>query len=205
MSAGTAICAATFATLLMITAAAQTRRFGWVLWLKRRDTCGYIPMWTLFAPTPRITDTRVLWREQLIDGTVGPWHEMVPPRGGLLRAIWNPSRQSRQVIAYCGPSVVQMMARNRRSCLPMLELPYLIIAQHMTGCKGSGIGLARQFIIINTQGADRGDCPLRLLFISHWHRLPRMDPSIPLADAGLPEMPDLTERLAPRGVQAIGS
>jgi hypothetical protein len=155
--------------MLFVTAALQPRRFRWAEWLKAHDACAYIPTWTFFAPNPGVHDTRVLWREQLPGGAVGPWHEMDPPRAGLLRAVWNPGKRARKGVSDCASIVVRAIGRDESSPLPMIGLPYLMIVQHMEGLAGSPLGHARQFSVIDTQGADEGDGSLRLRFVSHWH------------------------------------
>jgi hypothetical protein len=91
--------------------------------------------------------------------------------------------------------VVRMISNNRSSALPMVGLPYLMIVQHMAGLRGSPIGLARQFTVVSTQGADTEDGMFKLLFISHWHRQPGVGEDIPLAAPPLPERPDLATQV----------
>jgi hypothetical protein len=167
-------------------------------WLKNHDACAYIPTWTFFAPNPGVNDTRVLWREQLVDGSVSHWHEVVPPNGRLSRAIWNPSKRARKAVTDCGPMVVRLVARNKGSKLPLLSLPYLMLVQYISALPGSPLGVARQFTVINTQGADEsGDGHFQLLFVSHWHRRPGVQREVPLLARDLPELdPDLAGRLA---------
>ncbi len=202
MSAWTVVFGVFFGAMLVVTAASQLRRFGWAQWLKRHDACAYIPAWTFFAPNPGVNDTRVLWREQLLGGTVGPWHEMVPPQSGLLRAVWNPTKRARKAVTDCGPMVVRMISNNKVSALPMVGLPYLMIVQHMASLGGSTIGLARQFTVVSTQGADTEDGPFELLFISHWHRQPGIGEDVPLVAPPLPERPDLADQLEAARMQA---
>jgi hypothetical protein len=203
MSVWTVATGALCGAMLVVTAASQLRRFGWAQWLKRYDACAYIPAWTFFAPNPGVNDTRVLWREQLLDGTVGPWHEMVPPQSGLLRAVWNPTKRARKAVTDCGPMVVRMISRNKTSALPMLGLPYLMIVQHMASLHGSPIGLARQFTVVSTQGSDTDDGLFELLFISHWHRQPGVGEDVPLVAPPLPERPDLgSQEQAPQAQAA---
>jgi hypothetical protein len=196
VSAWTIASALVFGALLVVTAAAQPRSVKWAQWLKRRDACAYIPAWTFFAPNPGVNDTRVLWREQLIDGSVGPWHEMVGPQGGLLRAVWNPTKRARKAVTDCGPMAVRMIARNKRSVLPIIGLPYLMIVQHMANLHGSPLGLARQFTVVNTQGADTDpEARFQILFVSQWHRQPGIARDTALRAPLLPEVPDLDERV----------
>jgi hypothetical protein len=197
---GWAVAAAVgFAAMLVVTAATQFRRFRWAQWLKTHDACAYIPAWTFFAPNPGVNDTRILWREQLLGGVVGPWHEMVPPRSGLRRAVWNPSKRARKGVTDCGSLIVRTIARDEGSRLPMVDLPYLMIVQHMAGLAGSPLGLARQFTVVDTQGADEDDGSFRVRFVSHWHRQPGVDAGAPLPHAALPEAPDRAPSVAGRG------
>ncbi|MGV8908146.1 MAG: hypothetical protein ACOH1Y_04130 [Propionicimonas sp.] len=183
--------------MLVITACSQLRKPGWAAWLKNHDACAYIPTWTFFAPNPGVNDTRVLWREQLSDGSVSHWHEVVPPSSRLLRAVWNPSKRARKAVTDCGPMVVRLVSANKGSKLPLLSLPYLMLIQYISGLPGSPLGLARQFTVLNTQGPDELDGPFRLLFVSHWHRLPSVPRDAPLLARSLPELdPALEEQLA---------
>jgi hypothetical protein len=174
--------------MLAVTAATQLRRWRWASWLKAHDACACIPSWTFFAPNPGVTDARLLWREQLVDSTVSPWHEVVPPHGGLLRALWNPTKRARKAVTDSGPMVVSLAARNPGSKLPMLSLPYLMIVQHVTALPGSPLSVARQFAVVRTQGADEDDVLLQLLFVSHWHRLAGEAPGASLPIRELPEL-----------------
>jgi hypothetical protein len=157
-----------FAGLLGATAVANWRKARWSAWLKRHDPCCYIPIWTFFAPRPAIMDTRVMWRERWRDGTVGSCQEIVPPRSGPLRGVWYPEKRARKAICDCGPMVARTLARSAHPALPMLGLPYLMIAQHVAGQPGEG-GSARQFMVVRTQGSDEEAGPLVPLFISGWH------------------------------------
>jgi hypothetical protein len=162
--------AAGSAAMLAVTAATQLHGVRWARWLKAHDACAYIPAWTFFAPNPGVWDTRVLWREQLLGGAVGPWHELVPPSRGLRRAVWNPGKRARKGVNDCAAIIVREVARDESSALPMLSLPYLMIVAHMAGRRGSPLGQARQFTVVHTQGEDAGEGFFRVRFVSHWHR-----------------------------------
>lgn len=172
MSGWTIASAVTFSTLLAVTTVTQARRFRFTRWLKGRDACAYIPRWTFFAPTPLVSDIRVLWREQLTDGSVSPWREILPPIGGLRRAVWNPGRRARKGIIDCGPVIVRLMARESTSPLSPISLPYLMVLQHVAGLPGCTLSVARQFTVVATQGADEDDGPVHILCVSDWHRQP---------------------------------
>jgi hypothetical protein len=188
MSTAAIVYAVIFGGLVAVTAATHLRRWRWATWLKNHDACAYLPTWTFFAPNPGVTDTRVLWREQLADGTVSHWHELVPPCGGLARAVWNPTKRARKGVTDCAPMIVRLVARNKTSVLPMLSLPYLMLVQHVAGLPGSPLSVARQFTVINTQGSDEGDGLFRLLFVSHWHRQTGVGPETRLRAPDRPEL-----------------
>ena len=191
MTIWTIITSVACGALLLITVATQGVRWRWASWIKSRDACAYIPAWTFFAPNPAVTDTRVLWREQFADGGISQWHEMVPPQSNAMRMLWNPKKRARKAISDCAPMVVQLISRDQKSPLPMLSLPYLMLVQHIAGIPGSPLSLARQFTVINTQGADNAeDATLSFLFISHWHRQPGVANEIPLG----PDLPELTDK-----------
>jgi hypothetical protein len=160
-----------FSSLLAATAAANLRGRRLAVWLKRHDRCCYIPIWTFFAPNPAVMDTRLLWREQQRDGTIGSWQELVPPRSGLRRSVWYPDKRARKAVNDCGPMIARTLARSTHPVLPMLSLPYLMIAQHVVGQPAAAVGTARQFMVVRTQGSDESSGTLEALFISGWHTL----------------------------------
>jgi hypothetical protein len=179
-------CAVWFSAVLVVTMGTQTRRFRWARWLKRRDACAYIPRWTFFAPTPWTKDIRLLWREQLTDGSVSPWRELVPPIRGRGRVVWNTRRRARKGVIDCGLMIVRLLAGDRKSPLSELSLPYLMVAQHVASLPGSALSVARQFTLVSTQGADDDDGPLHVLCVSSWHRQPKASSVAPI----LPQRPE---------------
>jgi hypothetical protein len=142
-----------FGGLLVVTAVVQPRRWSVWRWVRARDRFALVPWWTFFAPTPGVTDVRLLWREELVDGTVGPWHEAILPRSGFRRAVWNPTKRARKAVYDCGRSVSRT-ARGGDTALDLLSLPYLMILQRVLGLPASPLGRARQFAVVETQGAS---------------------------------------------------
>ena len=140
--------------------------------VKDRDPCSYVPTWTFFAPRPGVTDARLFWRERLVDGTVGPWHEAVCPghwpQASALESDQAGPQGGRRLPAHDrAPS----RARAATSC-SMLSLPYLMILQHVLGVCRSPLGAERQFAIVTTRGADDADGLFEVLYVSSWHELP---------------------------------
>jgi hypothetical protein len=171
MSFWSAVAALGFGGLLAITIAIQPPGWKFRRWVKARDPCSYVPTWNFFAPTPGVKDVRLLWREQLVDGSVGPWHEAAAPRQGILRALWNPAKRSRKVLFDCRGRLKEADESDRGE-LFMLSVSYLLILNHVLCLPASPFGAARQFVLAESQGADDEAGPLELLFVSPWHVLP---------------------------------
>jgi hypothetical protein len=176
-----------FGGMLVVTAAVQPRSWRWHRRVEAHDPCGYVPAWTFFAPHPGVKDARLLWREQLVDGSIGPWHELAPPYGGLLRAVWSPAKRARKAVWDCGYKVARAGVGDPGG-LDMLTLPYLMIVQYVTGLPASPLGAARQFVVVDTQGADNQDGPFELRFASAWHRLPGATPASRVEPSQLTEL-----------------
>jgi hypothetical protein len=173
MSGWGVLATAFFGTLLVLSIAIQPHT-SLRSRVKAWDPCYYLPTWTFFAPDPGVTDARLLWRERLVDGTVGPWHEAVPPATGLWRAVWNPTKRSRKVVFDWGRGL-ERRADPPDSEMFVLSHSYLMILQHLTGLSASPLGVARQFAVIKTQGADDAEGHFELVFVSLWHALPPPD------------------------------
>lgn len=172
MSVWTALAALGFGGLLTVTVLIQPVRWGWRKRMKHYDPLFYVPIWTFFAPEPLVHDFRLIWRERLTDGTIGPWHEIEPPQDGLLRGLWNPKMRARKAVFDFGFGLVRhATGSDRRSA--MLSLEYLGILQHVLGLASSPLSAGRQFAVVRTKGADSDDGALELQFASTWHLVRR--------------------------------
>jgi hypothetical protein len=165
----------TCAALLVLTVACQRPKWQWLRNLKYHDVVSFIPAWTFFAPRPGTTDTRVLWRDCLRDGTVSPWRELLPPSAGLVRAVWNPLKRQTKLLTDVGPMVVRMAMANPDSELTLISLPYLIMLHRVMAIEASPLVEARQFLVVQTTGTGVGEDTLRPLFASRWHALASSD------------------------------
>lgn len=167
---------------LVVTALTQVRKPGFVRWLKRHDTFALIPIWTFFAPNPGTSDTRILWRERLFDGTISPWHEIAPPTGGLRRAFWNPDKRVRKAITDVGPGLARRARKQPDSKLVLVSVPFLMVLQYISALPGSPLAESRQFTVVQTSGADDEDGEPRILLVSNWHALRQEDEAKPTPD-----------------------
>lgn len=187
MSFWTVAAAVGFGALFVISAAIQP--IGWKTrrWVKDRDPCSYFPTWTFFAPNPAVADVRVLWREQLFDGAPGPWREIAAPRAGFLRAIWNPTKRARKVVFDCRGRLKGARESDRGE-LFMLSVSYLLILHHVIRLPASPLVAARQFVLVESQGADHKDGPIEVLFVSPWHDLSGASRELEPARSKVPEL-----------------
>ena len=167
------VAAVVFGATLLLTAAAQRLwRTRPLQWLKTRDAFALIPSWTFFAPNPGVEDTRILWRERFFDGSTSPWHELAAPRGGLVRAVWNPEKRARKAITDTGPALARRIGKQPKNKLILLSIPYLMLLSYVTSQPRSPLGEARQFMVVRTKGADQDEeSEPRVILVSHWHAI----------------------------------
>jgi hypothetical protein len=154
-------------TLLVLTLACQRPAPRQLRSLKYRDVAALLPSWTFFAPNPGVTDTRLLWRDLLPDATASAWHEVLPPRSSLLRAVWNPQKRQAKLITDAGGIVARMGSEDPDNMGVLVSMPYLLILHRVCSEPASPMTLARQFLVVQT---DRdGEFAPRVL--SKWHAL----------------------------------
>jgi hypothetical protein len=140
-------------------------------WIKAHDPFALVPMWTFFAPNPGTRDLRLLWRDRLVDGTLAPWHELLPPDTGFRRALWNPWKRQRKAVFDAGQLVAQIAAQSGDDPLVLVTFPFVMLLAAVSAMPASALSLARQFVIVDTAGSDDGPQEPRLILASHWHEL----------------------------------
>jgi len=153
--------------LLALTLACQRPGTRWLRTLKDRDVAALLPAWTFFAPNPGVTDTRLLWRDLRPDATASAWHEVLPPRASLLRAVWNPRKRQGKLITDAGAMVARMAAENPDNIAVLVSMPYLVILHGVCAEPSSPMAVARQFLVLQTD--SDGEFAPRVL--SKWHAL----------------------------------
>lgn len=169
--------------VLVLTALAQRPKLRLVCWLKSHDSFALIPTWTFFAPNPGTTDTRILWRERLLDGSVSQWHEVEPPTGGFLRAIWNPSKRVRKALTDVGQILTRRASQQPDNRLLLVSMPFLMLLHYVSSLPASPLVEARQFVIVQTFGCDEDENEPRIMLVSNWHALQEQEVSTPAEPA----------------------
>jgi hypothetical protein len=139
--------------------------------IKAHDPFALVPMWTFFAPTPGTRDLRLLWRDRLVDGTLAPWHELLPPDTGLRRALWNPWKRQRKAVFDAGQLASQIAAQGGDDPLVFVTFPFVMLLAAVSALPASPLSLARQFVIVGTTGTDDGPQEPQLILASRWHDL----------------------------------
>jgi hypothetical protein len=157
---------------LVFTAATQFRSPRLERWARSRDVFCMLPIWTFFAPRPGTMDTRLLWREALGGGHVGPWHELSPPRASAWRALWNPARRTQKAIADAGGILAQGVGESESV---VLTIPYLMLLRYVSVQTGSPHAIARQFVLVQTAGEPPSFDEVQTVSLSRWHAVGEQD------------------------------
>jgi signal transduction histidine kinase len=155
---------------LMLSILAQFDAFHWVRWFQERDYFALIPDWSFFAPDPMAGDFQLLYRDKLFDGQFTPWKEVKFRNAPLLRAIWNPEKRRRKAMINAETALLQMVARNPKSKMLFVSLPYLITLISVTTLPRSTVSDYRQFLIAHTFGYHTSK-EAEILFLSPAHKL----------------------------------
>ena len=154
-----------------LSVANQFHRGRWIMRIRKYDIFGVIPIWTFFAPRPRIDDYHVLYRDKTPDGAVGPWRELaIPPNQPALRGIWNPGKREAKVVSDFCNILMRTPKAIRTTNRLFIHLPYLWLAASVAQAPSSPLSSSRQFLIARTDGY-RGKAPPRILFWSEFHSL----------------------------------
>jgi hypothetical protein len=152
------------------------RSHGWrsrpsqlLLWVKRGDIFSLLPIWTFFAPTPGTRDHDVLYRDELVDGTLTPWHSVCDNSMTLTCVLWNPRKRLKKAIVDMSDSLLHSLylvtkAKGDPSSIP-ITLPYLGLATRVSGFERGPLSVRTQFVIAFSEGYRTEGEPV-ILYIS---------------------------------------
>lgn len=115
----------------------------------------FIPRWNFFAPVPGTHDFHLLYRDQLVDGCVGPWRECVDfvCTRRIYAPIWHPEKRAKKTIYDI--TVAFMPSQNDLDPhLLQLSIPHLLLLNYVVALPRSSLSVARQFVVIGTCASD---------------------------------------------------
>ncbi|HXD73459.1 MAG TPA: hypothetical protein VN628_06980, partial [Vicinamibacterales bacterium] len=166
------ICAVMSAWFVLTVLHQLTSRAG--DWIKKKNLMALIPAWTFFAPTPGMTDYRLVVRDRRADG-FGEWREIewCRPRR-LIDALWHPARHRTKLVVDCVTAFIRTiqemsklgMIAERDQPSWMISVPYMAllnVAQLATTPAPDTTGL--QFAVIEVSPSDPATPP-RLIVCS---------------------------------------
>ncbi|QWF82484.1 hypothetical protein [Amycolatopsis sp. CA-230715] len=142
---------------------------------RRYDPTGAaIPDWRFFAPRPGMHDYHLLVRDELPDGSVTDWREVLPVEQRAPRHFfWYANRRAEKVVADSVVGIVGFTKEEGRKKEDIqLSVSYLTILNYMTYQEEHHNDAKRtQFLIAASAGYDESEEPL-MLFLSNLHPLP---------------------------------
>lgn len=147
--------------------------------VKRINMFALIPGWTFFAPTPGMTDYRILFRDR-IGEEYTEWREIEWCRPRRLRdAIWHPARHRTKLIVDCVNAFSTTLQEMQKLGLDverepqswMISVPYLALLNIAVSMpKLAPAATARQFAVIEQKPNAPTERP-RLIVCSSAHDL----------------------------------
>ncbi|NGO43242.1 hypothetical protein [Streptomyces ureilyticus] len=131
-----------------------------------------LPISTFFAPRPGNTDTHLLVRDKLADGTVTEWAEyQLIEKRTLRHMVWHSGRRSEKAMFDVLNQLRQILATEQRIEYLQLTVPYLIVLNFVTHhCPHDPATEKTQFLLVTSTGYDQDDDP-RGFLTSAFHDL----------------------------------
>lgn len=165
------VCAVFFAAWFLTTVLCQFPGYGIGKFLKGRDYCAVIPIWTFFAPNPATQDFVLLFRDQHISGTISAWkmfeYRLPSP---AIRWLWNPGKRRSKVI-HDMATVWLLIAEREPACKTfMLSVPYLCLLHQVCAAPRGHSAIATQMAIGSVHRNQR-DAPAEIFATSEFHKL----------------------------------
>lgn len=155
---------------LAVSALYQTKRVTWVNRLKYRDLFALIPSWTFFAPNPGTTDTNLLYRDRLQDGSTTVWRE-VRWESRFTRFLWNPNKRLQKGITDMARGAQQAANTHREHAERLLIDPsFLGLLNFVSHLEHSPLTERTQFCVARSYGADATQ-EASVEFVSNFHRI----------------------------------
>jgi hypothetical protein len=130
-----------------------------------------LPDWRFFAPQPGTYDNHLLFRDELADGSLTAWKEvLVASERKLRHAIWHPKRRGEKIVFDTMNEIIKITQE------PALEkediqvsVAYLTLLNFVTHSQRHADGTKRtQFLVARSSGRDVDEEPV-MLFLSNLH------------------------------------
>lgn len=130
--------------------------------LRALDLFGLIPFWNFFAPRPGTWDFHLLYRDQLTDGSITPWREiLLTAERRWWHALWHPHRRLKKALFDAGIGLwayPKVEGRDLR-----ISVPYLELLTYVSGLPRLYAATKTQFLVMASSLAHPDIEPVELV------------------------------------------
>lgn len=141
-----------------------------VVVLKQYDYFSLLPLWTFFAPRPGVFDTRLVFRDKLINGELSVWREIPLPESRYFRFVWNPQKRARKTLSDLSSHLLALHNNNPTRKNICLSMPYITLVTFVAALSRSALSELTQFAIVKTHGYwGSASGAIRIVFLSEFH------------------------------------
>lgn len=129
-----------------------------------------IPSWNFFAPIPGTHDYRLLYRDQLEDGSIGVWKELTfADERNFLSFLWNPNKRGKKALFDLTTTLAQMIINSDAAPdLVKISIPYLTLLNFISNVPRSKLSTATQFLLMESSMSEKEPS---IIFLSGLHTL----------------------------------
>lgn len=143
---------------------------------RRWDPVGlFVPDWRFFAPRPGTQDTHLLYRDELADGSLTEWREVMPVRERSLRHVLvHPGRRAEKavsdMVSWLLRAVGEAKDERQRSAV-QATVSYVGLLTYVTRQAAHPATAVRtEFMLARSAGYEEAIEP-EIAFLSNRHRL----------------------------------
>ena len=133
------------------------------------DICSLVPEWKFFAPNPAQGDYHLLYRDQLPDGTVTPWTEiMLAQTRCWWNAAWNPGKRPNKALF---DAVIELGSEAKlHPQVLVTSVCYLTLLNYVSSLDRFSCPPFTQFMVLHSFSSWMGREPT-LVFASDLHSI----------------------------------
>ncbi|WP_019544894.1 hypothetical protein [Streptomyces sulphureus] len=131
-----------------------------------------LPVSTFFAPRPGTTDTHLLVRDELLDGSTTEWAEYpVSQDRSLRQMVWHPNRRREKALCDVQNDLAFLVRQDKGPEHIHMTVPYLALLNFVSHrCPHAPDSRRVQFLLVASGGHDETEEP-DVLLASDFHTL----------------------------------
>jgi hypothetical protein len=137
--------------------------------IRMSDWFALVPEWKFFAPEPGRWDYYLVYRDQLMDGSVTEWTEaIVAGSRTKWNAFWNPTKRGRKALLDATNELAAHIRVEDRGI--EASVPYLTLLNHVSALPRPAASEFTQFVIVRFHATNSPEQP-DVIFTSSLHAL----------------------------------